>query len=445
MKKFFFFILLFAIARVLDLSFGFDTHLQCSWVAGAITAAGLLGGGLLSNKSTNNTNNTNLQIARENNALQYRIMQEQNQFNLNQWNATNAYNTPTAQRQRYEDAGINPYMALSSMSNGNVQSQLDAAPAPNLVTPHLEAPQGFANGVSQAAIQAANTYAQIAQAKKTQAETTGQTIQNSFMSAQKILELENMRKTIHSTAVKTEIDQMSRDLLKATFQNHIELSDMSVKQAGADYQKTQSETKLVDAQTTYQGTLIQLGIKQGSQIDQEIQLAAKRWIQDQKESNSRIALNSHQAAAADASANAANAAANVSKHTVGLVDANKRDALAKAIGQELDNAGKPHTKAQCDALAAAAVEQAQAQAIKTDREAYQSDVPDMSHAAGWIAKQIGEGLNMGYHKVSHAVKSFNYSKAARKFIKHTTFYGHSYTAPSHYPAGAGPNMPYNGR
>ena len=135
MKRFFLFAILFAIARVLDLGFGFDTHYDCAWVTGAITAAGLVAGGLLSNKATSDTNKANTQNAEANNAMAYKIMQDQNQFNLNQWNATNAYNTPAAQRQRYEDAGINPYLALSSMSNGNVQSQLDAAPSPNLITP----------------------------------------------------------------------------------------------------------------------------------------------------------------------------------------------------------------------------------------------------------------------------------------------------------------------
>ena len=158
MKRFFLFAILFAIARVLDLSFGFDTHYDCAWVSGAITAAGLLAGGLLSNKATSDTNKANTQNADANNAMAYKIMQDQNQFNLNQWNATNAYNTPTAQRQRYEDAGINPYMALSSMSNGNVQSQLDAAPSPNLITPQLSPATGFANGVANAAIDAAEVY-----------------------------------------------------------------------------------------------------------------------------------------------------------------------------------------------------------------------------------------------------------------------------------------------
>lgn len=75
--------------------------------------AGLFGLG-----STAATNSANREIARETNAQNYKIFQEQLGWQEKMWNQNNAYNTPLEQRKRLEEAGINPYLALSNMSTG---------------------------------------------------------------------------------------------------------------------------------------------------------------------------------------------------------------------------------------------------------------------------------------------------------------------------------------
>lgn len=68
--------------------------------------------------STAVTNSANREIARETNAQNYKIFQEQLGWQEKMWNQNNAYNTPLEQRKRLEEAGINPYLALSNMSTG---------------------------------------------------------------------------------------------------------------------------------------------------------------------------------------------------------------------------------------------------------------------------------------------------------------------------------------
>ena len=41
-----------------------------------------------------------------------------------------AYNTPSEQMKRYDQAGINPYLAASQIVPGNQQSALSSAQAP---------------------------------------------------------------------------------------------------------------------------------------------------------------------------------------------------------------------------------------------------------------------------------------------------------------------------
>ena len=97
---------------------------------------GLLGsiaGGLLGIGSSAVQNSQNRQNVRETNQMNYKINQMNNQFNErmaiqqrnwqeNMWNKENAYNTASAQRQRLEEAGLNPYLMMNGGSAGIAQS-----------------------------------------------------------------------------------------------------------------------------------------------------------------------------------------------------------------------------------------------------------------------------------------------------------------------------------
>lgn len=97
---------------------------------------GLLGsiaGGLLGIGASSIQNSQNRQNVRETNQMNYKINQMNNQFNErmaiqqrnwqeNMWNKENAYNTASAQRQRLEEAGLNPYLMMNGGSAGVAQS-----------------------------------------------------------------------------------------------------------------------------------------------------------------------------------------------------------------------------------------------------------------------------------------------------------------------------------
>lgn len=94
---------------------------------------GSIAGGLLGTGSSAIQNSQNRQNVRETNQMNYKINQMNNQFNErmaiqqrnwqeNMWNKENAYNTASAQRQRLEEAGLNPYLMLSGGSAGVASS-----------------------------------------------------------------------------------------------------------------------------------------------------------------------------------------------------------------------------------------------------------------------------------------------------------------------------------
>ena len=64
------------------------------------------------------------------------MAEKQNQWNIDQWNRENEYNSPVAQMERYELAGINPYNAVSSGQIGSgTASSLQSATPNNVSAP----------------------------------------------------------------------------------------------------------------------------------------------------------------------------------------------------------------------------------------------------------------------------------------------------------------------
>lgn len=114
------------------------------------SALSSLFGGLFGSSGQSAANKANLQIARETNAQNYKMFQEQLGFTESMWNKNNEYNTPEAQMARYRSAGINPYLALSNVNNGNAtaaatpssQAAVTGAPMQNEMLP-------LAQGISQ--------------------------------------------------------------------------------------------------------------------------------------------------------------------------------------------------------------------------------------------------------------------------------------------------------
>ena len=59
-----------------------------------------------------------------------KLAEYQNKWNLEQWKRENDYNKPLNQLRRYEEAGINPMLAMGNMDNGNAPA-LESAPMAN--------------------------------------------------------------------------------------------------------------------------------------------------------------------------------------------------------------------------------------------------------------------------------------------------------------------------
>lgn len=119
---------------------------------------GSIAGGLLGLGSSAIQNSQNRQNVRETNQMNYKINQMNNQFNErmaiqqrnwqeNMWNKENAYNTASAQRQRLEEAGLNPYLMMNGGSAGIAQSAGPGASASSVGSAVMQPFQADYSGI----------------------------------------------------------------------------------------------------------------------------------------------------------------------------------------------------------------------------------------------------------------------------------------------------------
>lgn len=129
--------------------------------------------------STNKTNKNNMAINRMNNEFNAAEAEKSRQFQLDMWNRTNEYNSASSQRQRLEEAGLNPYLMMNGGSAGAAQSSGSSSPA--AAAPPLAMQRQDFSGLSKtlsSALQIAN------QTKETNAQVQSLQSQKSLYDAQ---------------------------------------------------------------------------------------------------------------------------------------------------------------------------------------------------------------------------------------------------------------------
>nr|WP_314498154.1 hypothetical protein [uncultured Prevotella sp.] len=219
-------------------------------VAAAIGAAGsVLGsfiGGSTSAAAQRRANETNLQIARETNAQNYRIFQEQQQFNENQFNRWLDYSTPAAQRQRYEDAGINPYMAVGQLQNGTPSSALTSANSAPMQGAQVQPVQGLGDALQNSIERAAGVF-------------------SSMISSISDADLKGSQKT------GTDIDNRTRGRQNEA---NVQKTNAEIAKSGAEFRRTEQENSFFDSTLAQRKELMNISIdtakKQKELLDQQV-------------------------------------------------------------------------------------------------------------------------------------------------------------------------------
>ena len=225
-------------------------------------ASSLLGGifGGASNRSANREANAfNLAIARETNQNQYQMFQEQNAFNEQMYNKMQAYNTPAAQMQRYQEAGINPYIAAGNVQTGNAQSSLQSAPAPQLHMPQVAPALGMGDAIQNSFSQIGNVISQYAQNELALSQAQKNRAEAGWVDRLNGAKFNQMSAETNNLQQQGSLLGLDFKLKNDTLGNYIRLSDLSVLNA----EKTNEQLDVITQSARLENALknINLGIQ----------------------------------------------------------------------------------------------------------------------------------------------------------------------------------------
>lgn len=223
----------------------------------------------------------------------------QNQWNIEQWNRENTYNTPLAQRQRLAAAGMNPDLAYGEGVSANL-----AASSPEMTAGAPSSPTDVSNlankqtvgdmvrSVLQNNLAQAQTDATKAGKKKTDQETKNLEVENNILSADALTRAIQNEWNIEFTksqvyynhALSKESHANAENLAAKTNNLNQQTENLYVQRDALLQQIKNMEIEAVQKK-------FDMWLK-SKQFDLEVQ----KFVQLAKESDSRINLNNQQAA-----------------------------------------------------------------------------------------------------------------------------------------------------
>lgn len=213
-----------------------------------IAAGAQVLGSLIGGASQSHANSKNLQIANATNSANYGMLRYQNEFNQNMLEKQNAYASPVQQRQRLEDAGINPYFALSQISSGTPASSLQSANAAPMIGATMQ-PEGISAGLSNAMINAASVMNAVSDARLKNEQANSQRLANASFAEEFANRMSEIRSRIGLNRSSSRLQGSQKNLndfsfnfSKQTLANSLRLSDLSVSQGQAILDNTIAQT-----------------------------------------------------------------------------------------------------------------------------------------------------------------------------------------------------------
>lgn len=159
--------------------------------------------------ATRETNATNLQIAREQRDWEYRMQQEQNE-----------YNSLSAQRARAEEAGYSPY--ILGGTNSQMQSSLPSYQTPQMQTPSYELEAAAAQQLARIPtdfvsnlLSASSATKAYQEAQKVGAERQAVDIENQYRTQNILLDLEKKKEERDSKRSQRLLTELQTEILGA--------------------------------------------------------------------------------------------------------------------------------------------------------------------------------------------------------------------------------------
>lgn len=160
------------------------------------------------------------------------LVENQQQFQTDMWNKSNEYNSASAQRERLEAAGLNPYLMMNGGSAGTAQTMSGSAgaapsgsaPSAQGVTPPTATPYSADySGITAGLGRAIDVLSSMPDRKVKEAQADNLRIEGKYIAGKAMAQILQMK-----TEAKTKEARLALDKLIADFDNNLKTSNMAV-------------------------------------------------------------------------------------------------------------------------------------------------------------------------------------------------------------------------
>lgn len=178
------------------------------------------------------------------------LVENQQQFQTDMWNKNNEYNSASAQRERLEAAGLNPYLMMNGGSAGTAQAMSGsagaapsgAAPSGQGVTPPTATPYSADySGITAGLGRAIDVLSSMPDRKVKEAQADNLRIEGKYIAGKAIAQILQMR-----TEAKTKEARLALDRLIADFDNNLKVSNMAVNEQNIAESKARTQLAITE-------------------------------------------------------------------------------------------------------------------------------------------------------------------------------------------------------
>lgn len=178
------------------------------------------------------------------------LVANQQQFQTDMWNKNNEYNSASAQRERLEAAGLNPYMMMNGGSAGTAQTMsgsAGAAPsggapsAQGVTPPTATSYSADYSGIAAGLGRAIDVLSFMPDRKVKEAQADNLRIEGKYIAGKAMAQILQMR-----TEAKTKEARLALDKLIADFDNNLKASNMSVNEQNIAESKARTQLAVTE-------------------------------------------------------------------------------------------------------------------------------------------------------------------------------------------------------
>lgn len=178
------------------------------------------------------------------------LVENHQQFQTDMWNKNNEYNSASAQRERLEAAGLNPYLMMNGGSAGTAQAMSGsagaapsgAAPSAQGVTPPTATPYSADySGITAGLGRAIDVLSSMPDRKVKEAQADNLRIEGKYIAGKAMAQILQMK-----TEARTKEARLALDRLIADFDNNLKVSNMAVNEQNIAESKARTQLSVTE-------------------------------------------------------------------------------------------------------------------------------------------------------------------------------------------------------